>query len=50
MLASESAARFRPEPPNSNNALLRAGHFLLVGWMRCSLDKTYAFAYYIEKE
>ena len=23
--------RFRPGPPNSNNALLRAGHFLLVG-------------------
>ena len=29
-----SLGRFRPGPPNSNNALLRAGHFLLVGWMR----------------
>jgi len=25
-----SVVRFRPGPPNSNNALLRAGHFLLV--------------------
>ena len=24
-----SVVRFRPGPPNSNNALLRAGHFLL---------------------
>jgi hypothetical protein len=26
-----SVVRFRPGPPKSNNALLRAGHFLL-GW------------------
>jgi len=25
-----SVVRFRPGPPNSNNALLGAGHFLLV--------------------
>jgi len=24
--------RFRPGPPNSNNALLGAGHFLLWAW------------------
>ena len=44
-----SVVRFRPGPPNSNNALLRAGHFLLVARMRWPLDKTYAFTYHIEK-
>jgi hypothetical protein len=35
---------------NSTNALLCAGHYLLVWRMRYSLDKTYAFTYHIKKE